>query len=160
MQLAEIRARIAAAAPASTDAPFAIALSQERNGRTVHLALTARLERECRRARVWLSRAFLSACKNVAHGFDPRTAMSPGGRDGIFLLTRDHRPANEMMRKLFDRFLDRDDGQAEAIAKSLNTEVSSLLPVRLVSHHLRLLGVLHRRAADDILVLVDQDASD
>mgnify|MGYP000662176346 CR=1 FL=1 len=39
MQLAEIRARIAAAAPASTDAPFAIALSQERNGRTVHLAL-------------------------------------------------------------------------------------------------------------------------
>jgi len=160
MQLAEVRARIAAAAPASNDAAFVVALSHERNGRTIHLALTARLERACRRARVWLSRSFLSACKNVAHGFDPHTAMSPGGRDGIFLLTRDHRPANEMMRKVFDRFLDRDDGQAESIAKALNTEVSTLLPVRLVSHHMRLLGVLHRRDADDILVLVDQDASE
>ena len=35
----------------------------------------------------------------------------------------------------------------------------SLVPVRLVSHHLRLLGVLSRGATEDALVLVDFDNS-
>ncbi|OWK36609.1 hypothetical protein FRUB_09172 [Fimbriiglobus ruber] len=41
-----------------------------------------------------------------------------------------------------------------------DTFVSSGLPVRLVSHHLRLLGVLARREDADWLVLVDCDRSE
>src|SRR5436309_13927433 len=98
--------------------------------------------------------------KNAAYGFDDRQARSVGGRDGIFLLDRSFRPANEMMRKLFDRFLDRPDSGAEVIAAALEVPLADLLPVRLVSHHLRLLGVLARKEDGDWLVLVDCDRSE
>jgi hypothetical protein len=101
----------------------------------------------------------LAALKNAAYGFDERQARSVGGRDGIFLLDRTFRPANEMMRKLFDRFLDNPGSGAEELAGALGTPLAELLPVRLVSHHLRLLGVLARREDADWLVLVDCDRS-
>ena len=37
---------------------------------------------------------------------------------------------------------------------------AELLPVRLVSHHLRLLGLLRRGETSDTLVLVDCDRSE
>ena len=128
-----------------------------RDGRQLRLALTERLRKMCLRGRVWKSQGFLATIKNAKYGFDEAHARSPGGSDGIFLLTRDHRPKNEMMKKLFDRFLDRPDSDIQAIATALHCEPASLVPVRLVSHHIRLLGVIHRTETVDTLVLVDYD---
>ena len=68
-------------------------------------------------------------------------------------------PANEMMHKLFDHFLDKPGSGAEELAAALVTPLAQLLPVRLVSHHLRLLGLLARKDDADWLVLVDCDRS-
>jgi hypothetical protein len=46
------------------------------------------------------------------------------------------------------------------IATALCVEPSVFLPVRLVSHDLRLLGVLYRAETEDWLILVDCDASE
>ncbi len=102
----------------------------------------------------------LTALKNAAYGFDERQSRSLGGRNGIFIIDRDfHRP-NEMMAKLFDRFLDRRGSGAQELADALATPLPHLLPVRLVSHHMRLLGVLARKADGDWLVLVDCDRTE
>lgn len=137
--------------------PFVVACTFEREGHGIAVALTEHLRRSCRRDRVWKSKAFLTALKNAAYGFDLARPASPGGRDGIYMLDREHRPPNEMMRKLFDRFLDRPEGGATELAAALGCELAALLPVRLVSHHMRLLGVLRRGDACDLLVLVDYD---
>jgi hypothetical protein len=98
----------------------------------------------------------LAALKNASWGFDPQKARSSGGSDGIFLIDRDFRPANSMMRKIFDRFLDNPDSDAMEIAESFGTGVSDLKAIHLVAHHLRLLGVLIE-GDEDWLVLVDCD---
>lgn len=64
-----------------------------------------------------------------------------------------------MMRKIFDRFLDHSSNDAAALAAFLQCATTDLLAVRLVSHHLRLLGVLHTRDDVDVLALVDFDRS-
>lgn len=99
---------------------FVVAHTFERNGRRLHLAMTDRLRKACRKGRVWKSNDFLTAFKNGERGFDPLHAHSPGGADGVFVLTRTHRPKNEMMRKLFDRFLDKTESGAAEIARSRN----------------------------------------
>lgn len=129
----------------------------ETNGRVLRLAVTERLRKSAKKGRVWKTPPFLTAVKNAAHGFDERRARSVGGADGIYLVDRAYKPKNEMMRKLFDRYLDRPDNGAAELAEALGTDVGSLIAVRLVSHHLRLLGVLVRRPAEDVLVLVDYD---
>jgi hypothetical protein len=159
MELTEAKARLLAVEPDLPGSPFVRYTTFEREDRTLHVALTDRLRKAARKEGVWRSRALLVTLKNAAYGFDERQARSVGGRDGIFLLDRDHRPANAMMHKLFDRFLDRDDGGAVELAAALGTPREALLPVRLVSHHLRLLGVLARRPEADWLVLVDCDRS-
>lgn len=136
---------------------FVVAHVFERNGRLLHLALTMRLKKQCERARVWKSRTFLQAFKNAAHGFDPVQSRRRSGKDGIFLLDRDYRPKNEMMRKMFTSFLDREGSGAEEIAKELVVPLQDLKPVRLVAHHGRLLGVLSHQPDADWLVLVDWD---
>ena len=95
--------------------------------------------------------------KNARYGFDENKARSSGGSDGLFLLDRDFEPPNEMMRKMFDRFIDKENSEATAIARKLDMPLKELLPVRLVSHHLRLLGVLARKEEADWLILVDCD---
>jgi hypothetical protein len=131
-----------------------------RSDRPLHLALTARLEKYARKEGVWRSREMFATLKNAAYGFDDQHARNSGGRDGIFLLDRDFTPPNEMMRKLFDRFLDKPGSGVAELAKELGVSQAELLPVRLVSHHLRLLGVLATKEDADWLVLVDCDRSE
>jgi hypothetical protein len=159
MTLAEARQAIEAAEPHLEPSGYVVAASFERDGRRLDVAITERLRRSCKKARVWKSRPLLTAFKNAAYGFDPAAARSPGGADGIFEITRDHRPPNAMMTRLFDRYLDRPDSGVAAVADRLGARVSDLIAVRLVSHHLRLLGVLHRGESGDTLVLVDHDAT-
>ena len=137
--------------------PFVVAHTFVRDGRKLHVALTDRLRRQCRKGRIWKSKAFLTAFKNAEYGFNPERAHSPGGTDGIFVLTREHKPSNAMMKKVFDRFLDKPDSGVADIAKAMGANREALIPVRLVSHHMRLLGVLRRARKEDTLVLVDYD---
>ena len=132
----------------------------ERDGRALRVFLTPRLRKAARKEGVWRSKEMLVTLKNAAYGFDEGQARSGGGRDGLFVLDRTFRPANAMMRKLFDRFLDRPESGAGELAELLGVPLGDLLPVRLVSHHLRLLGVLARSPDHDSLVLVDCDRSD
>lgn len=138
----------------STEEFFALPPT-ERDGRAMHVVLTRRLFKLAQRARIWRSTAIPITLKNAGYGFDPARARSLGGRDGIFLLDRGHGGA--MTRKVYARFLDRDDSGAAEVAAYLDAPLGELQPVRLVSHHLRLLGVLHRKPTADWLVLVDFD---
>ena len=157
MNLEQLKASVAAVEDRLAQFPFVVVHDFARDGHPLRLALTGRLRKACKRGRVWQSTAFLAALRNAQYGFDENKAHSPGGSDGIFLLTLEHRPANEMTRKLFDRYLDRADSGADTIAEALGTPLASLIPVRLVRHHLRLLGLLHRENTQDTLVLVDYD---
>ena len=126
-----------------------------RDGRALHVVLSARFYEVARRARVWKSPAVVVTLKNAGYGFDPAHARSLGGRDGIFLLDRG--VDSPMSRKMYARFLDREGSGAAEVAAWLEAPLAELQPVRLVSHHLRLLGVLHRGRDVDRLVLVDLD---
>jgi hypothetical protein len=102
----------------------------------------------------------LTALKNTCYGLAAERTRSRGGADGIYLLDRDFRPVNEMMKKLFDRFLDRPDPLVDVLVKNFGVSgPDALLPVRVVSHHLRLLGVAVRDADVLRLALVDFDAT-
>lgn len=111
-----------------------------------------RLFRKSRRT--WRSVGFLTALKNTAYGLRAEQTRSRGGSDGVFRLDRDFTPKNPMMTKVFGRFLDRP--AARPLAEHLDTTVASLEAVRVVSHHIRLVGV-HHSGAHDWLVLIDQD---
>ncbi|MBK8251085.1 MAG: hypothetical protein IPK82_00250 [Polyangiaceae bacterium] len=130
-----------------------------RDGRPLHVCLTDRLRRAARKEGVWKSRQMLTTLKNAAYGFDEQHARSVSGRDGVFLLDRTFRPVNAMMVKIFDRYIDHPGGGAETLAESFGVPLSELRAVRLVSHHMRLLGVLIRKPNEDWLVLVDCDTS-
>jgi hypothetical protein len=157
MELLEVKDRFIQIEPMLSARVWVELAAFERDGRLLHIGLTDRLRKRARKEGVWKSKEFCTTLKNAAYGFDERRARSPGGQDGIFLLDKKLRPRNEMMRKLFDRFLERPESSASEIAKSLEVETDTLLPVRLVSHHMRLLGVLCRKADADWLVLVDCD---
>src|SRR4051794_23721586 len=109
------------------EAPFVTFHTVEREGRPIQDAPTGRLRKQARKEGVWRSRELLATLKNAAYGFDERRSRSVAGRDGIFLLDRSFRPANAMMRKLFDRFLDKADSGAADIAKALEVPLSELL---------------------------------
>jgi hypothetical protein len=160
MDLAEVKERLLAIEDTLADAPFVEFHTFERQGRSLHLALTERLRKAARKEGIWRAREMLTTLKNAAYGFDEEQARSASGRDGIFIVDRTFRPANAMMHKLFDRFLDKPGSGAEEIATAVGVPVNELLPVRLVSHHLRLLGVLARKDGADWLVLVDCDRSE
>ena len=131
----------------------------ERDGRSLHLALTERLRKKAKKEGIWNSKEMAVTLKNGAYGFDEEQARSLSGRDGIFLLDRSFKPPNVMMKKLFDQYLDKPESGADELARSLDMPLEDLLPVRLVSHHLRLLGVLARKPDADWLILVDCDRS-
>lgn len=160
LELADAKSRLKAIEGQLAGRPFVEFHVFEREGRTLHVAVTEQLRKSARKQGVWLSREMLATLKNASYGFDERNARSVGGRDGIFVMDRTFRPANEMMTRLFDRFLDKPGSGAEELAAELELPLAELLPVRLVSHHLRLLGVLARRAEADTLVLVNCDRSE
>ena len=160
MDLSEAKERVKAIESALAFAPFVEFHAFEREGRSLRVALTDRLRRTARKEGVWRSRAMLATLQNAAYGFDERQARSVGGRDGIFVMDRTFRPSNEMMVKLFDRFLDKPGGEAAKLAVALGVALAELRPVRLVSHHMRLLGVLARQSGGDWLILVDCDRSE
>lgn len=157
MHLDEAKNKINAIEEQLAGQPFVIFYVFERNRRLLCVALTERLRKKAKKARVWKSPHFLTALKNAEYGFDEHHARSTGGADGIFLLDREHRPANEMMHKIFDQFLDKPGSGADEIAGELQFPRENLLAARLVSHHLRLLGVIAQKADADWLVLVDFD---
>ncbi len=155
MDLAEWKRKVKELEPQLAASSWCVLHSFERNGQVLELALTERLRKTAKKLGLWISKELLATLKNASYGFEPDLARSAGGRDGIFLLDRDFRPENEMMRKLFQRFLDKPEGQT--LLAELKAPKAELLPVRLVSHHLRLLGILRRLPGDDLLVLVDCD---
>jgi hypothetical protein len=154
-ELAALRAEIEAVEGRLAEEAFVTLRPVVRDGRAMHVVLTQRFHRLARRARLWRSTALVVTLKNAGYGFDPGRARSVGGRDGIFLLDRG--VDGPMTRKVFGRFLDRADSGAAELAEHLGTTVDRLQAVRLVSHHLRLLGVLHRGASEDRLAIVDFD---
>lgn len=157
MTLAEVKECIERVEDRLSDRPFVIAWTEARNGRLLHVALTERLRKKSRKGHVWKSPHMLSTLRNAEYGYDESHARSHGGTDGIFLLDRGFRPENEMMHKIFGRYLDHDDSGVQEVAEALGTTPEQLVAVRLVSHHMRLLGVLLRRGLEDWLVLVDYD---
>lgn len=160
MELADSKDKVKAIEGLLTDAPFVVFHTFVCEGRALQFALTERLRKAARKEGVWRSREMLVTLKNAAYGFNDQHARSVGGRDGIFVVDRTFRPANEMMAKLFGRFLDKPGGGAEELATAVGVSLAELLPVRLVSHHLRLLGVLARKQDADWLILVDCDRSE
>ena len=130
-----------------------------RDGRELTVSLTERARKAAKKARIWKSKEYLTAFKNAGYGFDEQRAFSGGGADGIFILTREHKPPNSMMKSMFDRFIDKPDDLAIEIADRLDLDLEELVAVRLVSHHLRLLGILCRREGGDQLIIVDHDAA-
>ena len=157
--LDELKRAVELIEPMLADQVFIVVKEFERDGRKLEVALTQRLRKACKKGGVWKSKAMLTALKNAEYGFDPSRAHSPGGYDGMFVLTREFRPKNAMIKKIFDRFLDKEGGPAESIAEALDVPLDELVPVRLVSHHMRLLGLLARGTERDRLVLVDYDAT-
>lgn len=157
VDLGEAKERLRAIEPELDTETLVFFHTFERGGRPLRVFLTDRLRKAARKEGVWRSPAMLSTLKNAAYGLDERAARSVGGRDGIFIVDRSFRPANAMMTKLFDRFLDKGDSEARAIARALEAKLEELVPVRLVSHHMRLLGVLARDVDEDRLALVDCD---
>lgn len=153
MDLAELKERL----DAVDDAEMAELVTFPTPFGAVTVWITARLRKACRKGKVWKSPGMLTALKNAGYGLDPARQRSRGGADGIFLLDRAFRPENEMMRKVFDRFLDKPDPLVTTIATSFGVAPGVLSPVRVVSHHLRLLGVLATQGAAAQLVLVDYD---
>ncbi|MEZ4294229.1 MAG: hypothetical protein R3B70_04570 [Polyangiaceae bacterium] len=159
MDLTTAKQQLTQAESELTDSGCAHFATFSRDDRALRVYITARLRKALRKEGLWRSREMLATLKNAAYGFDPETARSPSGRDGIFLLDRTFRPPNAMMRKIFDHYLDHPNSGAAELAESLGLPLSHLLPVRLVSHHMRLLGVLARTETADSLVLVDCDRS-
>src|SRR4051794_39830545 len=101
MELAEAKQRMKVVEEQLDNSPFVVFHTFEREGRPLHLALTTHLAKSCRKEGVWRSRELFATLKNASYGFDEHHSRNASGRDGIFLLDRDFRPPNEMMRKLF-----------------------------------------------------------
>ncbi|WAS96494.1 hypothetical protein [Nannocystis punicea] len=154
-ELADLRAALDAAEERLTTDEFAELPAAERDGRTIRVVLTRRFLKAARRARIWRGSALAITLKNARYGFDPTRARSLGGRDGVYLL--DRTVDNSMTRKIYGQFLDRPDSGVAEVARFLAATPAELQAIRLVSHHLRLLGVLYRGASADWLVIVDFD---
>jgi len=150
LQIEEIEEELA-------DEPYGLLGVFDRDGRKIMLGITDRLRKRCQKGMVWKTRGFMATLKNVKYGFDDRIGRSSDDHDGLFLLDRTFKPANEMMRKMFDQYLDKEGSGAESLAAAMGTTLDQLKPVRLVSHHMRLLGVLWQAPEADWLILVDYD---
>ncbi len=123
----------------------------------LRLVVTERLRKKCKKEGVWKAPAMLTALKNASYGFDATAPRSRGGSDGIFSLDRSFKPANAMMAKMYARFLDKPDPLVAQLQTAFDAPAPTWTAVRLVSHHMRLLGVLFQSQGICVLVLVDCD---
>ena len=129
--------------------PFVHLHTVQRGARPLQVALTERLRRRARREPCWMSVPFLTALKNVEYGFDETKARS----------LRSRRDLSPRPRLHTDRYLDHPRSGVDDVAATLGAPREQLLAARVVSHHMRLLGVLWRGPSADWLVLVDFDDS-
>ena len=159
MDIHELKQKIHAVEVHLAKEPFVEVFVFERDGRMLHLCVTDRLRKKCRKGGVWKSPAFLTTLRNARYGFNEASARSKGGRDGVFVLDRHYTPKNTMMRKIFNQYLDKYASGVEQVAKAIGTAEGELRAVRLASHHMRLLGILACHCDEDWVVLVDYDDS-
>jgi hypothetical protein len=160
MKIEDAKLRLSEAEKLLETAPAAEFGTFEQAGRILNVFITRRLKTKAKKARVWKNSAFLSALSNVKYGFNPVASLSRGGKDGIFLLTRQYKPINSMMLKLFSRFIDRRHPEYLELVSFLKLLEKNLSAVRVVSHHLRLLGLMELTGESNNnqrLVLVDID---
>ena len=118
--------------------------------------------KKCKKGKVWNTPALLVSLQNCRYEVDNKHLKSPGGRDGIFVIDRDYKPRNEMQKKIFDRFIDNDNSMFPGICQMWDKTKDDFIAVRIVSHHLRLLGVMFVTKNDDgrtfnVITLVDYD---
>lgn len=157
MELSEVRRRLEALEgelEARLVVPFA---DFDTPHGALRVSVTSRFKQKCQKGRIWKSPSQLTALKNAAYGFDPKCSRSRGGADGIFIIDRSFHPPNSMMKKLFAQFLDKPDALVPVLVQALGSPPEGWFPVRLVSHHLRLLGVIAAPEGGAHLVLVDYD---
>ena len=157
MDLATLKSRLADVEATLDADPLVELCGLETPHGDLSVVISDRFRRACRKGKVWKSNAMLTALKNAAYGLDRERTRSRGGADGIFLLDRDYRPANEMMRKIFDRFLDKPDPLVAVIAERYGVSPGAMVPVRVVSHHMRLLGVFIDEGSRGRIIIVDFD---
>ncbi|MCH2044475.1 MAG: hypothetical protein MK212_10200 [Saprospiraceae bacterium] len=123
----------------------------------LRLYLSATFRKRCKKKKVWKSKAFFITLKNAKYGLDPLEARSRGGKDGLFMLDRNFSPKNAMQKKVFDQFMDKPSSSFAQIVKELNLSTDKVKAVRIVSHHMRLLGIYQRIENVDTIILVDFD---
>jgi hypothetical protein len=158
MDLAETKQRLEAADAQLANSPVAPFAEISTPHGKLRVLVTDRLRRRCRKSKLWGAPPMLATLKNAAYGFDESKPRSRGGVDGIFLVDRRFRPVNSMMTKLFAGFLDKPDALVEELVTWLDASPATWTPVRLVSHHLRLLGVFAKTATGvGQLALADYD---
>jgi hypothetical protein len=157
VELSEVRSKLEIAEGELAETQVALFADFRTPHGALRVSVTDRLRRKSRKSRVWKSPAMLTALKNSSYGFDPKAARSRGGADGIFSVDRSFKPPNAMMSKLFAQFLDKPDPLVEVLVGYLGKPSTEWFTVRLVSHHLRLLGVLAASSSGAHLVLVDYD---
>ena len=113
--------------------------------------------KNCKKGKIWKSPEFITTLKNLKCGFDESRMRSKSGRDGIFLVDRKYRPKNPMQKKIYDKFIDKENSDFQAIVNELNMSENAVKGVRVVSHHMRLLGILEIREDEDLIVFIDFD---
>jgi len=156
----DLREKMASQTAGSGDTAFR-EIAGDPNGRPFRLTvfLSPSFLRAVRKQRLQGRRELYSALSNLKYGFDPAKGANPGGKDGIFTVSRDHRPGNDMVTKLYDSYLDTDRGPKELRQYLKVPEAAQ--GVRVVCHGLRLLGFVEVEAEQGVmlerLVLVDVD---
>lgn len=136
--------------------PFLKVVDFHEGNRSVSVYLTPRLKNKCKKGKVWNSRQFLITLMNAKYGYKEDNPRSGGGQDGVFLVDRKFKPRNEMQNKLFDQFINKAKEDYLSIIKEFSGPQKTFLPVRVVSHHMRLLGLLLIEECDHV-ILVDYD---
>lgn len=127
------------------------------NDRELKVYLSRSLKKQARKSKTWKSKEFCITLRNVKYGLDGETSRSKGGRDGVYLLDRNFTPRNEMQKRIFDRFIDSQSSDYSEILKALKISHNGTQAIRVVSHHMRLVGIYRSHESEDILVLVDVD---
>lgn len=155
MKLEEIAEHLSAAQQQLEGRSFVPCLTMTRDGKTVTVGITARFLKAVRQAGFDRSPRLYSALRNAGYGLDRARPRSRAGRDGVYLLDRSFRPVNEMMAKIYDRYLDRDGSGASGVAKALGVALTDLQAVRVVAHGIRLIGVRCETDGTERIVLVD-----